>query len=408
MSLARRWTALLLVSLALLAGAHALAEAPAQGPPEARQILVMLHLPAPHFRPDSSYGGGYRNEAAGHARLTIAREIANQYQLTLVSRWPMSTLGVDCFVMNVPGSASMEETVKLVSADSRVEWAQEINSFTALGASDPLYPIQPSARFWHLDRIHSVATGKGVRIAVIDSGVEDDHPDLAGQVTERENFVTDRSYAAESHGTAVAGIIVAVRDNNIGIAGIAPDAKIMALRACWQNGDRSLCNSFTIGQALNFAILNGAKIVNMSLAGPRDQLIKRLIEVAQQRGMLIVAASSGDDPAGGFPASVPGVIAVADKILPSRPASTLYAPGQGIPTTTPHFAWNLVSGSSFSAAHVSGLAALLVQLRPRDSPEQIRKSVITRNAYIDGAGSGNIEVCATFRKLVERCVCECQ
>ncbi|ADJ63916.1 S8 family peptidase [Herbaspirillum seropedicae] len=387
-------------------------QAQGQGRPdssaEARQILVMLHLPAAHFRPDASYGGGYRNDNAGHSRLTIAQEVADQYRLTLVSRWPMPTLGVDCFVMTVPPDRDLEDTVKLVSADSRVEWAQEIQSFVTLGEADPLYPIQPSATFWHLDRLHTVATGKGVRIAVIDSGVEEDHPDLLGQVTARENFVTQQAYAAESHGTAVAGIIVALRDNKLGITGIAPDAKIMALRACWQEGGKSLCNSFTIGQALNFAILNGAKIVNMSFAGPRDQLIKRLIEAAQQRGMLIVAATTADDADGGFPASMPGVLAVADKIQSARPASILYAPGQGIPTTTPHHAWSLVSGSSFSAAHVSGLAALLVQLRPGNNAEQIRKSVVTRSAYISGAGSGNIDVCVTFRKLVEKCICECQ
>ncbi|NQE50724.1 serine protease [Herbaspirillum rubrisubalbicans] len=384
-------------------------EAAEEGARPARQILVMLHLPAAHFRPDSSYGGGYPNDISSHARLTIAQAVADQYHLTLVSRWPMSTLEVDCFVMTLPDGMSMEDTVKQVSADSRIEWAQEINVFATLGeAADPLYPIQPSATFWHLDQLHTVSTGKGVRIAVIDSGVEDDHPDLLGQVSARENFVLDHAYVAETHGTAVAGIIVAVKGNRVGIAGIAPDAKIMALRACWQDVGKSMCNSFTIGQALNFAILNGAKVVNMSFAGPKDQLLKRLIEVAQQRGMLIVAAATGAQADGGFPASLPGVFAVADKMSSSRPASTLYAPGQDIPTTAPHFSWTLVSGSSFSAAHVSGLAALLLQLRPKDTQEQIRQSVLTKSTYISGAGSGNIEVCATFRKLVERCICECQ
>ena len=112
-------------------------------------------------------------------------------------------------------------------------------------------------------------------MAAIDSGVEVDHPDLRGRIVLARNFVDTREAVAELHGTAVAGIIGARADNSVGIVGVAPDAQLMALRACWQRpADESaaVCSSFTLAKALQFAIDNGAKVINLSLGGPRDRL----------------------------------------------------------------------------------------------------------------------------------------
>src|SRR6185295_8428623 len=137
----------------------------------------------------------------------------------------------------------------------RVESAQPINVFHTLGHNDPLYPLQPGARQWRLAELHEVATGRNAIVAQIDTGVELDHPDLRGQVALARNFVDGSDWAGEAHGTAVAGIIAARADNGIGIAGVAPQAVLMALRACWQAGDRGAasCNSFTLAKALQFA-----------------------------------------------------------------------------------------------------------------------------------------------------------
>ena len=94
--------------------------------------------------------------------------------------------------------------------------------------------LQPTAGLWHLDELHRVATGKNVRVAAIDSGVELDHPDLNGRVALARNFVDARDWVAERHGTAIAGIIGARADNGVGIVGVAPGAQLLALRACWQ------------------------------------------------------------------------------------------------------------------------------------------------------------------------------
>jgi hypothetical protein len=224
-----------------------------------QKILVMLHLPPPHFRPDSSYGGGYGNDNGRQARHRIAAHLAQLHGLKLVDNWPMSTIGVDCFVMEVQKSAFPIRIAESLSQDRRVEWAQPMNAFHSLAHNDPLYRLQPSAATWHLAELHAVATGRHVRVAVIDSEVEDNHPDLAGQVVFKENFVASKEDVPEMHGTAVAGIIAARAGNGIGIEGVAPDAQLMSLRACWQESENfSQCNTFTLGKALNAAINHSA------------------------------------------------------------------------------------------------------------------------------------------------------
>ncbi|WP_296000436.1 S8 family serine peptidase [Rugamonas sp.] len=408
--------------------AHAVgaAEAPAataHTAPE-RKVLVMLRLPAPHFRPDASYGGRYIDDGGRNARHRIAADLAQRHGLKLLSDWPMPTLGVDCYVMEYADGDSADAIAATLSRDPRVEWAQPVALFLGMGAAggDPLYPVQPSAKYWHIAELHRTTTGRDVSVAVIDSGIDGQHPDLLGQVALAENFVDDGAAPAEAHGTAVAGIIAA-RSGNGGIVGVAPGARLLALRACWQQPDLGTrCNSFTLAKALNFAILNHARIINLSLSGPPDRLLDRLLDVALERGIAVVGAVDPQGGAAAFPASHPGVIAVAQQgagdaraaspasWAPSPPSSasparsgTVYAPGRDIPTTAPGARWSFVSGSSYAAAHVSGMIALLSQLRPASTPEQLRRQL----QPIDGLNAGNIDACATITRVTGACSCSC-
>lgn len=391
-----------------LAGQGA-SESDAAGRGGVHRILVMLYLPAPHFRPDANYAGGYEDDSGRSARHRIAAELAQEHDLKLDGDWPMPALGVHCFVMEETADEPPERMARILSQDPRVEWAQPMRQFHALGQGDPLYPLQPVARFWHLSDMHRMATGRSVRVAVVDSGIEVGHPDLAGQVEFKENFVDDSPYTAETHGTAIAGIIAAHADNGIGIAGVAPDAHLLALRACWEtSANDTECNSFTLGKALHVAILREAHVINLSLSGPPDLLLQRLLDVALARGIKIVGAVDPHSPDGGFPASYPGVLAVAD--LPddiARPlkANTLFAPGHDIPTTIPGARWNFVSGTSFAAAHVSGLAALLTELQPALTASQMRREIVTDSA--DSRAAGMIDACATVEKSAGSCSCLC-
>lgn len=374
-----------------------------------RQLLVMLRLPPPHFRPDASYSGGYDNSLARVARKRVAENLASQFNLRIIDSWPMPALGVDCFVMEAIEKVPLDRLVEDMSRDARVESIQSMNLFRLLSADDPLFALQPTAKLWHLSEIHRVATGRNVRVAEIDSGVELDHPDLLQRVAIARNFVDSRDSVGESHGTAVAGIIAAGAGNGVGIVGVAPQASLMALRACWQtDGNAAVCSSFTLAKALQFALDRNARVINLSLGGPRDRLIERLLNVALSRDVVIVAASNPDVAGGGFPASHPGVLAVGADNEQDLPAGFLVAPGRDIPATLPGQRWGVVHGSSFAAAQVAGLVALLLELAPNRKPQQIREILATSETMVASPNRRPIvDACAAIARTTGACACGC-
>ena len=376
-----------------------------------RQVLVLLRLPAPHFRPDAIYTGSYDRRAGSDARRKIAEQLATRYGLKIIDGWPVAALGVDCFVMEAPGNVSPAQIVEKLSLDPAVESAQQMQLFRVL-AQDPLYSLQPSARLWNLSELHKITTGKRVRVAEIDTGVEVNHPDLTGQVAVTQNFVDGRHDVAEWHGTAIAGIIVARADDGAGIAGIAPQAKLLALRACWQApapGDAAaFCSSFTLAKALQFALDENAQVINLSLGGPRDRLLERLLDIALSRGITIVGAIDPKLGNGGFPASHRGVLAVAGDDGHDVAGDILVAPGRDIPTTMAGQKWGFVTGSSFAAAHVTGLVALLREIAPDLRPDQLQEALAPR--ALRGTSDDRrviVDACEAIRKAAGICACAC-
>jgi subtilisin family serine protease len=264
--------------------------------------------------------------------------------------------------------------------------------------NDPLFAAQPAAIQWRLAELHRVATGRGIRIAVIDSGIESTHPDLAGQILVQRNFVAGRDAGNEEHGTRVAGIIAAKADDRIGIAGVAPASRILGLRACWQESSaQTLCDSFSVLKALYFAIEQDADVINLSLSGPEDRILHELLNIGLARGITIVAAVDRRRPEGGFPASVPGVIAVSNSMLAHSRGRVYIAPGRDVPTTEPGGRWFLVNGTSYAAAHVSGLVALIRQ-RGRSAPLSL---------VAESASGGVIDACASVLRAAANCDCSC-
>jgi len=371
------------------------------------QVLVLLNLPPPHFRPDANYAGSYSDAAGRVARRRVALQLAREHGLTLTSDWPMPLLGVDCFVMRLPPAASPQQMADDLSRDTRVSWAQAMNVYRAQGHDDPLFGVQPAAQEWQLAALHETVTGRQVRVAVIDSGVERGHPDLAHQIELSENFVAGAAPAPELHGTAVAGIVAAQADNGIGIVGVAPQARVLALRACWQqSANETLCDSLSLAQALHFAIDHGARVINMSLSGPNDRLLGSLLDSALGRGIAVVAAVDRQARDGGFPAAHRGVIAVADAGLGSTLAGAVLAPGRDVPTTVPGARWAVVSGSSYAAAHVSGLLALLREARDQRGLAALSVAASAPAEFVLRP-DGRIDACASLSRVAGGCSCGC-
>ena len=390
-------------ALASLAATSAYASGAPAAVPD-REILVMVREAPAHYRPNGDYGGAYGDQLGQNARRRMAKRIARQYGLTLTDNWPMPMIGVDCFVMIVPDGRSTGAAAQQISHDPDVAWAQPIELYGARGSSashnDPLFAAEPAARLWHLADLHRIATGRGVRVAVVDSGIEAAHPDLAGQLVVNRNFVSGQPLAIEQHGTGVAGIIAAKADNGIGIAGVAPGARLLGLRACWQvkaSAGSTVCDTLSLAKAIYFAIENHADVINLSLTGPDDRLLRELLKVALGKGSVVVTAFDAKLAGGGFPASMPGVLAVSDTALAPLQSRAYIAPGRDVPTTEPGGRWFLVNGSSYAAAHVSGLVALTRERRRSASLVLVS----------DRRGGGTIDACATLLRVAGPCDCGC-
>ncbi len=377
-----------------------------------KQILVMLkESPVRHYRPGPGLFRPYASAPASTREMQIARELALMYGFVVISDWPMPSIGVRCFLGEIKADKSPEDVAAQVASDARVESAQPVRLFHTLGHNDPLYGLQSSARLLRLDDLHRMATGKRVRIAEVDTGVDIGHPDLKGQILDAKNFVDGSDYVTESHGTAVAGIIVAKADNRIGIVGVAPDATLLALRACWQNpadAGGAVCSSFTLAKAIQYAILRHANVLNLSLAGPPDRILERLIDQAIENGMSVVGAIDPAFPSNSFPASHVGVLAVAAAGTQGSLSLAINAPGDHVLTTTPDAGWEFVSGSSFAAAHVTGIAALLLEISPALKPADIHAMLHEHMAGETLAAEGSVlNACSLLASVWRKPDCPC-
>lgn len=338
-------------------------------------------------------------------------ELSQLYQLRTVYSWTMASLGEQCVVFEVPRGKSPQDLLKRLASHPRVGSAQTVETFHVQGQTDPYAIRQYSSRVLHLDQAHRWATGKGVRIAVVDTGVDYDHPDLRDRVVKAQSFVDkgEKTFTTDIHGTAVAGLIAASANNGVGIVGAAPGAEIYALKACWQQAPDSreaVCNSYTLAKAVDFAILQGVQVLNFSLAGPPDPLIGRLIGVALAKGIVVVAADGGT-PSLEFPASYQGVIGILGSDLQggttapagNRILSTLAAPSVDIFTTAPKASYDFFSGSSFAAAQVSGIAALLLEKSPKLTPAQLAAVIRKTARSLPPSPIAQVDACAAVASV---------
>lgn len=339
-----------------------------------------------------------------------ANRVAEEFGLELVDEWPIVPLQVHCLVYAVPEDRALDSLLEELRARPGVDSAQRMNRFDVSGSrisgADPFAELQHNLDTLELPQAHRWSRGEGASIAIIDTGADVEHPDLVTQIRAYHDFVDDKAQkaVAEAHGTAVAGVIGAASQNGIGMTGIAPAADISVLRACWHETGRAraVCNSFTLAKALTHALESNADIINLSIGGPSDALLARLVRLAYARGAVVVAAAPFEEFVG-FPSDVPGVFVVAS--LPSTHAASsparFLAPGNEILVPVPGGGFDYASGSSLSAAHVSGVIALLIAKRPRLESMEVSRLLVASRAH-DGA---SVNACRALAQLLGHTGC---
>ena len=349
------------------------------------------------------YDAAGRYGVTGSASLQ-AKALEHDYGLREISAWPIATLHVHCIMFQLPGATARATMIAQLANDRRVESVQPLNEFTTQSVpetlraapaaapvqvpyNDPYAKLQVSLRELAVVPAQRHSRGAGVQVAVIDTGMDFDHPDLKGRVIGRRNFVDadDAQFEQDMHGTEVSGVIAAVADNGIGIVGIAPDARILALKACWQatTAGSAVCNSFTLAQALEEAIVAHADIVNMSLAGPPDPLLARLVSRAAAQGAIFVGAAGRAGSGNTFPADLDEVLAVDAAEDSSGNPRHLLAPGRDILTLVPGGHYDFASGSSLAAAQVSGIVALMLAEHPHLTATEVRNLLLNSSRRVD-------------------------
>jgi len=211
-------------------------------------------------------------------------------------------------------------------------------------------------------------TGKGVKVAVIDTLVNSNHEDLVGAVIQNNNVTNENIPEGNGHGTGCSGVIGG-RRNDKGILGVAPDCQIIGIKALTEGGSGSLEG---IANAINLAVDRGVHVINLSLGGPATiPALEQAVNRAASAGIYVIAAAgnSGSDNSVGYPAKYPTVVAVG-AVNQSNKASAftsrgsevdIAAPGERILTSWKNNTYATVSGTSFATPYVAGCFALFVQ-----------------------------------------------
>ncbi len=361
---------------------------------------------------------GY-DAAADYGATATAREtlhaVERQYGLRELNAWPIGPLQLHCAVMEIPADADRAQLLAALSHDRRVRLTQPLQTFATRTEdyNDPYVELQRGFQQMDVAGAHPWSRGEGVKVAIIDTGVDIRHPDLRASIAAAVNFVDadDARFLRDRHGTEMAGVIAAVANNREGIVGIAPNARLLIFKACWQahlDQDAAHCDSFTLARALTAAFAAHAQVINLSLAGPDDPLLDDLIREGQHRGVLFVGAAG--DAADTQPGLLhhAGVIEVASTESHSALDSVLYAPGREILTLLPGGHYDFASGTSIATAQVSGVVALILAKNPALSAASAYRLLRDTSSLLKSADGGvkSVDACAAVVTLVGRGACQ--
>jgi hypothetical protein len=326
----------------------------------------------------------------------VAR-MAQRFGLTMLTQQTIRMLGRTVYTFRIANGRSVRETIHQIEASGFNGTVQPNYTFTLTQdqtKSEPILgdPAQYTLKKLHLAEAHKISKGENAVIAVIDSEIDPGHPDLVGRITDRFDAGCGAS-SPDAHGTGMAGAIV----SHVRLLGVAPYANIIAICAFGGVGQPK-ASSIKIIKGLDYAIQRGARIVNMSFAGPLDPALSQALQIAREKGILIVAAAGNNGPKSPplYPGADRSVLAVTatdenDRLFYGASQGkyvTIAAPGVDILVPAPGGGLQFTTGTSVATAAVSGVAALLLAHKPSLKPEEIR-AILVRTAKRLGSGDSN-------------------
>ncbi|GIM93320.1 S8 family peptidase [Paractinoplanes toevensis] len=362
--------------------------------------------------------------AARNLRVAPEKLVPRKVSAARPARIVTTTIGPDGRpVISVHTATDSAKAVALVRRAQRTEGAAGVELDVPVVAAEVPSGSDPYRFYqWDLGTVRAPeawarTTGAGVTVAVLDSGVDPGHPDLAGQLLPGADLTDGTegpSHDVHGHGTHVAGTIAAATGNGTGIAGIAPDVRILPVRVLGDNGAGYMS---VAAQGVIWAADHGADVINLSISGPaEEQSMTYAIAYARGKNVVVVAAAGNDRQKGNpvsFPGAGPGVIAVAatdqgDAVAPFSTAGNyvdIAAPGSGIVSTYPGNRYVGMNGTSMAAPHVAAAAALLRSVDRALTPDQIEAALESSAVDLgapgrdDDYGYGRLDIMAALEKV---------
>jgi len=321
-------------------------------------------------------------------------DLAKDYGLAVDDEATIRSLGVRLVTFTVIRPRGLGDIIDQMGLDSRVQGAQP--NFRYRTSSSATAGAYPQNRL-RIEPALGMAFGAGVTVALIDTRVAE-LSTLVGHVAERVSVISNGGRGR--HGTALAGLI----------ADVAPAARLLSIEAFADDPsdpDTGVSTTLNLARALDAAIDRKVDVINLSVAGPRDPLIGRLIRQALSKGIVVVAAAGNDGPdaPARFPAAYDGVVAVTATDSRDRPYAAgaqgphvaVAAPGVDVRATVAEGVVGYVTGTSVAAAQVSGVAALLRERAPRLGSREARR-LLKETASPLAEGPGMVDALAAVSK----------
>jgi len=395
----------LLVSLLFVVTACAHAPSPSLADTETELVRVLVTFPLdasqnPWEQVSQRPYVGHVDWQASLQQRRQAKQLSRRLGMVEQEHWPIESLGLYCVVYVLP-KPSLDRVMAQLRQKPEVVTAEPLQHYQLLGqdnVSDPMLAPQSSRRYsvndpyfemqygdqaLSVDRFHQLSQGDDVKLALVDGHVDLDHPDLQGQKIRQKSYLSSEQQASGAHGTALAGILVGRRNNGLGIVGLAPQARLYSYVACGKSQGGEGCTSLALVQALEQALQDEVDILNLSLSGPYDPLLHRLLQHADQRGIAIVAAQHPQLESGGFPAKLPFVQAVGGEF-----SNTLWLASTECFSLKAGGGYRFFYGNSVATASVAGVLALIKHSDPLSDPRVNLQALYNRDCPALATGSG--------------------
>ncbi|MES2751668.1 MAG: S8 family serine peptidase [Pseudomonadota bacterium] len=326
--------------------------------------------------------------------------LARRHRLTRVQSQNFALTDSTFFRWRIPDGRPVDAVVRELVAAGNVKSAQRNNIFklqqdvAAAPNKAQSDPLQYALAKMRLPEAHALSVGADVTIAVIDSGIDVSHPELAGVIAGTFDALGSKE-GPHAHGTSIAGIIA----SHGRLMGTAPSSRLLAIRAFGAKSIGAESTTFTILKSIEYAVANNARIINMSFAGPQDAAMERSLAAVAAKGVVLVAAAgnAGAKSPPLYPAADSNVIAVtatdqSDRLFVQSNRGSyvaIAAPGVDILSPAPDGKYQMSSGTSLSAAYISGLVALMIARKSDISAADIRETLMSTARDLGAKGRDN-------------------